>query len=118
MKTRRYENLNVEPLTLRSALSMVARVVDNTISARGKIMKTKPIIQKGKKIIPKAKDTGDRYYDRTKQKFRQWKTKKKLPLPTGVVIERQKFRLDSPGEVKKIHRERKKAINVRNLFGF
>ncbi len=117
-KTRRYEKLNKEPLTQSSALSMMAKAVDTTISARGKIVKTKPIIQKGIKIIPKAKDTKDKYYDRTKYKFREWATKKKKKLPTGVVIERQKFRLDSPGEVKKIHREKKKAVNIRKFFGF
>lgn len=126
-KRARYQKLNKEALTLSSALSSMARAVDQTISARGKVEPRPPIIQKGEegigkiKVKEKALDTKDTYYQQTKHKFRAWATKKKKPLPKGVVIERQKYRLDYPGEVKKIQKERRRKereVNVRNLFGF
>src|SRR3990167_3481763 len=45
----RYEKLNEEPLTLTSALSLMARYVDENISRRGKVNPTPAEIQKGKK---------------------------------------------------------------------
>lgn len=104
-------------VTLKSALGAMSRYVDKTISARGKVIKTPPIKKKvnGKNVVfnPKAKDTGDNYWTNNRYKFRNYATKKKKPLPTGVVIERQRFRLDSPGELRQIS-----ASNRRTPFGF
>jgi hypothetical protein len=107
----RYEQINTKPLTLGSALSAMARVVDNTISARGKVSIAKPKEVNGKKITV-AVDTRDRYYEQNKEKFRTYKTAKKLPLPTGTVIERQRYRLDKPQETKQI------TSAKRTPFGF
>ncbi len=115
----RYVKLNRKPLTQESAASMMARYVDENISARGKVTKAPTRIQKGKKQVQikiMALDTGDRYYDENKRKFRLWRTRKQLPLPSGVVIERQAFRLDSPGETEQI--QKAGGTRVRNFFGF
>lgn len=116
-RKRRYEKLNEKPLTQMSALSMMARDVDNTISARGKVIKAvkkvQTVVDKAGKVITKkpAKievvDTRDRYWAENNYKFRPYKgTKKKKPLPTGTFIEKQKYRLDSPLEVRRVRKER------------
>jgi len=48
-RKKRWEKVNERPLTKRSARSLMAREVDQSISAQGKIVKRPPIIQKVKK---------------------------------------------------------------------
>jgi hypothetical protein len=106
-----YIKINKEPLTQESALSAMSREVDTTISARGKIEKIRATVQKVQDIAGKirykrkpqiALNTKDKYWKQNKGKFRTYKTKKKIALPTGVVIERQKHRLDSAREKRQI----------------
>lgn len=111
-----YRKLNRVPLTQESALSMTAREVDKTISARGKIAKAKPVKQKGRVVKATVVDTRDKYYSENSYKFRSYSGKKMKPLPTGTIIEKQRFRLDSRGETRKIQKE--KARSVRSVFGF
>lgn len=120
-KKPRYEKIE-GGLTLKSALGAMARVVDEQISARGKIVKTKPITKinkegKKEKILQLAKDTKDPYWNQNKYKFRGYhstlKGKPKQSLPTGVVIEKRKYRLDSQFEKRQIQREKR-----RTPFGF
>lgn len=112
----RYEKLNREPLTLRSALDTMANYVDKNISAKGKVSQTPPKIQKGKKIIPVAKDRSTGYYEDNLYKFRSYSGKQKKPLPTGVLIEKERYRLDSPSEVGKIQTEKRRVNQIRNFF--
>lgn len=98
----RWERLNKKPMTKLSALSLAAREVDDSISARGKIVKFKsPKIKSSKKTKPKSEviDTGDRYYLNNQNKFRKFQQKKgkRTKLPNQI-IELQKYRLDSPRE--------------------
>lgn len=118
----RWEKLNKVPLTQESALGLASREVDSSISARGKIERAKDIVQQvrnkvgqlvNRKVKPKAVDTKDKYYKENQYKFREYATKKKKPLPTGVFIERQKYRQDKPFEKKEL----KEARNVKRLFG-
>jgi len=108
-RKKRWEKVNERPLTKRSARSLMAREVDQSISAQGKIVKRPPIIQKVKKagkVIRKvqkqvgAYDTKDKYYEKNQHKFREFKSRKgtRTPLPTGQYIELQKHRLDHPLE--------------------
>lgn len=113
-KKARYEKINNAPLNQMSALSAVAREVDQGIEARGKITPTKPKIVNGKKVIPKALNTNDKYFQTFSYKFRNYSGKARKPLPTGTIIERQKYRLDNPNETKTIQTSRKR----RTPFGF
>jgi hypothetical protein len=101
-----WKKLNEQPLTKRSALSLSAQEVDSTISARGKVTKTK-----GKPI-----DTGEDYFMINRNKFRTYQSKKgkRIEMPNSF-IERQKYRLDSPMEVRKIQ---KAKSELRSMFGF
>jgi hypothetical protein len=112
----RWEKVNQKPLTKESALSLAAQQVDNTISARGKIIKTKPKIVKGKEIKEEVVETGDEYFKINKFKFRDYQQKQgaKSKLPNSF-IERQKYRADSRGEVTKL--KRTKQFSLRNAFG-
>lgn len=115
---RRYEKINPVLLNKESAKSMMARVVDKTISARGRIQKAQKQVQVirdrignvvGKREIQvQVADTKDRYWQQNKHKFRNYKVVKgkRRPLAEGTYIEKRKYRLDSPGEVKKIQKER------------
>lgn len=96
-----YEKLNNKPLNRISALSVMAREVDNTISARGKIERTK-----GNGV-----NTGDQYYDTVAYKFRNFMQRMGNRVKgNGVYIEKQKYRLDRGSETKEIQ-------SVRGLFG-
>ena len=110
-----YRKLNTQPLTQESALSLTAREVDNTISAKGKVVKRKPVKKSGRQIKATVMNTGDRYYSENQFKFRNYSGRKMRPLPTGTIIEKRKYRLDSSGEVGKIQRD--KARSVRGIFG-
>jgi hypothetical protein len=107
-----YKQINKQPLTLASALSAMARVVDTTISARGKVLPAQPKMVNKQAVKVMAVDTRDTYFQRNSYKFRNYKTNKKLALPTGTLIEKQKFRLDNPSESKRINQDK------RSTFGF
>ena len=79
-----YKKLNDKPLTQDTAISKVARFIDNNISARGKIERAKgtPVQE------------SDNYFKIYNQKFRKGKG--------NTIIEKRKYRLDSAGEVKNI----------------
>jgi len=121
----RYEKLNEEPLTLTSALGLMARYVDENISRRGKVTPTPAEIQKGKKgkeskkILPKAQDTKDDYFEIYNQKFRPYRVQRgqKKPLNPGTYIEKERFALDRPGEVRTIQKEKRRAESIKDFFG-
>ncbi|HUS50674.1 MAG TPA: hypothetical protein VMZ91_10945, partial [Candidatus Paceibacterota bacterium] len=103
-----WETISSTPMTKRSALSESAREVDLSISARGRVVKTK-----GKPI-----DTGEDYFGVNRQKFRTYSQKKgrRVELPNSF-IEKQKYRADFPQEVMTLQKERKKSIDIKRMFG-
>lgn len=111
-----YKKLNEQPLTKESALSLASREVDNTISAKGKVIKSKPKIINNKKVVEKPIDTNDNYFEVNRNKFRTYQQRQgaKTKLPNSF-IERQKYRLDKSGETKNITSA--KRFNIRNAFG-
>ena len=103
-----WETINKKPLTKQSAVSLAARKVDETISARGRIVKLKNKV--------KPIDNRDNYFERNKYKFREFQQRKGVKTKTpNQIIELQKYRLDMAGERKKIKQERDL---IRNSFGF
>jgi len=64
----RWERVSEIPQTKESAISQVARVVDNTISAKGRV------VPAPKKEV--AQDTGDKYFEINRRKFRGFQQKK------------------------------------------
>jgi hypothetical protein len=112
-----WEQLNKKPLTKESALSMASREVDNTISARGKIVKTKPKIVKGKEVRQEVVNTDDKYFEINRYKFRDYQQRKgtKTQLPNQF-IERQRYRADNMNEVSTL--KKAKQFNIKNTFGF
>lgn len=105
--------LNKQPLTKKSALSESAKFVDNTISARGRIVKAK---SKQRPI-----DTGENYFGINRNKFRTYQKRKgvKSELPNSF-IEKQKYRADSNNEVLALQigkQEKRKSLNIKNIFG-
>lgn len=112
---RQFKKINTVPQTLMSALSTMAKKVDNKLSARGRVVKAKPKVdKKGRPIQPL--NTGDKYFERNQNKFRTFRSVRgrKGALQNGTFIERQSFRLDTPGEKRQI----KQAKNRRTPFGF
>jgi len=103
-----WETISKTPMTKQSALSESAREVDNAISSRGRVIKTK-----GKPI-----DTGEDYFGVNRQKFRTYSQKGgvKRQLPNSF-IEKRAYRLDSPNETKTIQREKRKSIDIKRMFG-
>lgn len=103
-----------EPQSKQSAMDKMARWVDNKITAKGKI---KPITQtktiKGKKkviakVFGRPLPRGSGYFGKTRHKFREHKVRKGRKILTPqTFIEKQRYRLDQPGEVKKIHRAKR-----------
>jgi hypothetical protein len=109
-----------KPATKRGAIDRVAEYVDRNISARWKVEPIKKKIQGKERFVEVEtqkllQPTG--YWENNKNKFRTFQQRKgvRTQLPNGA-IELQRFRLDSPEEVKKIQKE-KKAANVRGFFG-
>jgi hypothetical protein len=113
----RWEKINDKPLTKESALSLSARTVDQTISAKGKVSKSKPVIVNGKKTEVQATNTNDSYFEVNKQKFRTYQQRQgaRKQLPNSF-IERQKYRADKPMEVRTLKKARQ--FNLRSSFGF
>jgi hypothetical protein len=112
----RYEALSEEPLTKESALSVAGRYVDQTLSNVGKIVTLKPKLNKrtGKEIKVKVLNLKDNYWENNQQKFRFYTQRKgaKVPLQR-TFIEKRKYRLDNPNELRKISSSQR-----RTPFGF
>jgi len=116
----RWEKVTDRLATSQGALDRVAQEVDNTISARGKIVKATKMINGKKKFVEAESNTllkSTGYYSNNQYKFRQFQQRKgvRTKIPNQI-IELQKFRLDAPGEVRKIQRER--VSSTRGMFGF
>lgn len=113
-KKRKWVKLNYSPTTKQYAKDVMARAVDNSISAQGKIT---PILEtktfRGKKIttakrFDKLKES-DGYFETHNQKFREYKKRRGTIIPTPeTFIERRKYRLDTRGEKKGIQVRKKK----------
>ncbi len=102
-----YKKINKKPQTLASALSTMAKKVDQTLSARGRVIRTKQKVDKKGKKIP-IQDTKDNYFQNNRTKFRRFRQRggARTPLQSGEYIERQNFRLDTRGERKQIRKSR------------
>jgi hypothetical protein len=111
-----------KPSTKQGAIDRASQYVDRTISARWKVEPMKKKIRGKEQFVRVEKQklqqpTG--YWERNQNKFRTFQQKKgvRTQLPNGG-IELQKFRLDSSGETRKIQKEKARASNTRNFFGF
>ena len=84
-------------LTKKQALSLGSFAVDNTIAARFKIQKAKGKIKKPKYKFPQN------YFAMNSRKFRGFRKKRGMRIPLSrTYIEKQRVRLDKPGEVRQI----------------
>lgn len=122
----RWKKATKKPLTRRRAKDKMAYIVDETLSARGKIKKAK-----GKTKEPRI-DVPQDYFKIQRYKFRDFKVKKGKRKPLkNEWIERAQYRLDSPREVAGITKarflseRRKKTKEVKrvdkgmkDIFGF
>lgn len=91
-----YVRLTDKPHTREAALDVMAKTVDNTLSARGKIEEVK--VKKGTKLVK-----GDGYFERNRNKFRDFQIfrGRRVPLKDEY-IENQPNRLDTRGESNKV----------------
>jgi len=111
---KKWVRVTDKPHTFEGAKSKVFRVVDETISARGKVqaIKQTKTIKGKKKTSPKLfkkLQRGDDYSGFNMYKFREYKkVKGRKILTPHQYIEKKKFRLDSSGEKRKIQYERKR----------
>lgn len=108
-KKPHWEKLNKQPLTRESALSMGGQEVDKSISARFRVQAEKML--KGKEgKIKKPVDTGSKYFEIHRHKFREWKQKKGVRTKTpSQFIERQKFRADTVQETLALQQSKRRA---------
>ena len=111
--------LNKVPLTERAAEDLATEVVDKTISARGSVKEIKKPLKKP------PKDGGTGFSVLNRFKFREFNINRKGErtnnLPEGNFIEKRRFRLDTPSEVKEISVARflkQKSKSALNLGGF
>ena len=102
--------------TKKGAVDLASQYVDRNISARFKVSPaTKEV--KGKKQFVEVESTklfqGNDYWNKNQSKFRTFKQKKgqRTKLPSGA-IEKSAYRLDSPGEKKKIKQARVQASSL------
>jgi len=95
----KYQQVTTKPHTKSAAKSVIARILDNTLAASGRIAPMKKQPKKGSKLV---KD--DEYYDRNKHKFKEnFRMYKGRRVPTkNTLIEKKRYRLDKIGETKKI----------------
>ena len=93
----KYQKVTDKPYTKRGARDFIARVIDNTISAQGKVTPLK------KKVSSKKIKKGDGYYEENQSKFRAFKlfAGQKIPVKNKI-IEKKEYRLDKIGEQNKI----------------
>jgi len=90
----KYQRVTKKPYTKSGALDRVARIVDNTISAQGRIVPSK-----SKKTPAK----GDGYYKKNQDKFRGFKMFKGKQVPVkNTIIEKKNRRLDTLGETQRL----------------
>lgn len=113
---KKFVRLNTRPMTKRAAEDLATEVVDNTISARGKVTQIKKPLKK------RPQDGGTGFAVANRFKFRGFTTdrqgRKKADLPEGEFIERRKFRLDRPMERQTIQQFKKRAAaRPKNPFG-
>lgn len=83
----KYITLNKKPLNYEAALSLGARAVDNSAAASF-------MVRRDKRKRPVTSRV-DPYYGLNRYKFRQSKR-------GGSVVEKRRYRIDTPGEVRKI----------------
>ena len=72
------------------------------------------------KVYPKAKTTEESgYFEIYNQKFRPYRVQKgqKKPLTPGTYIEKERYALDMPGEIRTIQKEKRRAESIRDFFG-
>lgn len=102
----KYVPVTKSPHTKSGAQDVIARVIDNTVSAQGRVVPVRKKVKAGKKMIDTiAKiarnklEEGDGYYKQNKRKFRGFKIVKGKQVPLGnSIIEKRGFRSDTPGE--------------------
>ena len=91
----KYQKVTNKPHTKSGARDVIARIIDNTTSAQGRVVAMK------KKTSGKKLQGGDGYYDRNKNKFRGFKMfKGKRVAVKDTIIEKKNRRIDTPGEKK------------------
>jgi len=120
---RQWKKVTDKPYQKGGAWDKVARFVDRTLSAQGKVEPIKQTkIVKGKKkevfkIFKKPLPKGDDYFAQNKYKFRSYKSKQGKIIPLkNKIIERQAYRLDLPGETKRIQKAKRRR-GVSQFFG-
>lgn len=97
MTEGKYKKVTEKPVPKSKALDVISRIIDNTISAQGKVKPT------GKKIKMTGENRGDGYYKRNKDKFRGFKILKGRQVPVkNTIIEKRNRRLDTPGETQQM----------------
>ena len=88
---------NKKPLIKKDATNLTAFLVDNTISRTGFIKSTKKNPVKPSYPIP------PNYYKKNIKKFRTFKQKKGKKIPIKrTLIEKRKYALDTPNEIRQI----------------
>lgn len=108
----KYKRVTEKPHTKKGALDAIARIVDNTIAAQGRVVPTKN--KKGSKL-----KGGDGYYNKHQKKFRGFRiVKGQQQQLKNTIIERKNKRLDTKGETSKLtvaqftSRSRKRAAGL------
>ena len=92
----KYIKLNKIPLSSRDAQAKLLYLLDNTTSASGKIVPAGKIKKLG---VVSANEIN--HYQKAKKKFRDYRIIRKRARNAGeIVIEKQRFRIDTPGEKK------------------
>ncbi len=93
MVAGKYKTVTTAPHTRGGAMDFIAKMIDNTTAAQGRVVKT------DKKVKVKNIKKGDGYYTKTKDKFRGFKISggKQIPLK-DTIIEKRNRRLDTFGE--------------------
>ncbi len=124
-KGRNFVRINKIPATKRRAQDAMAWLVDRTLSAKGRIIKSRKPARFLQLNIPKG------YFNSTQGKFREFKIRggKRIPTPNTWIEKRGKPRLDTFSERKRIRgfqelaRLRKnklrkfKPIKLKSTFG-
>lgn len=96
----RFRRVNIIPITRTKARDLGAFVVDQSLGATFKIIKTRKIAKTPRIIVPRS------YFGVTRTKYRSPIRKgKKVPVK-NLFIEKRKFRLDTLRETKKIQAAR------------
>lgn len=98
-KTKKWLKLSKRPMSKKEAKDRMAFAMDQSLSAQGRIIKSKQLVKK-KKLV-RAKHKG--YYERTMDKYRNFRIVKgqRVPLDNHW-IEKRNRRLDTKKEVQRI----------------